>query len=96
MPYVGRLSINRLFDPRNLDQFRIEDLETILVLNGFYPSREDIEQAERNYGELASNNSRKSLKRLKYKKLQNSMQLLTEWAHFPPINLKLNCPMKFI
>lgn len=49
---MGKISISRLFDPRNLGRFHTDDLEAILMLNGFYPSREDIEQAKEKYGEL--------------------------------------------
>ena len=49
---MDRISISRLFDPRNLDRFRTDDLEAILALNGFYPSRDDIKQAQEKYGEL--------------------------------------------
>ncbi|CDS41162.1 conserved hypothetical protein [Echinococcus multilocularis] len=54
MAHMDRISISRLFDPRNLGHFRTDDLEAILILNGFYPSREDIEQAREKYGDLVS------------------------------------------
>ena len=52
MTHMDRIGISRLFDPRNLDRFRTDDLEAILTLNGFYPSREDIVQAREKYGEF--------------------------------------------
>ncbi|VDK35429.1 unnamed protein product [Taenia asiatica] len=51
---MDRISISRLFDPRNLDCFHTDDLGDILMLNGFYPSREDIEQAKAKYGVIVS------------------------------------------
>ncbi|KAL5111389.1 hypothetical protein TcWFU_001479 [Taenia crassiceps] len=51
---MDRVSINRLFDPHNLGRFHTDDLEAILVLNGFHPSREDIEQAKEKYGVIMS------------------------------------------
>ncbi|VDM32265.1 unnamed protein product [Hydatigera taeniaeformis] len=48
------LRITCLLNPSKTNHFRINDLEAILILNGFYPSREDIEQAREKYGDFVS------------------------------------------
>ncbi len=53
---MDRISISRIFDPRHLDRFKTDDLESILVLNGYYPSREDLRKAKERYGTRVCDN----------------------------------------
>ncbi|VDD79339.1 unnamed protein product [Mesocestoides corti] len=44
------INVYRIFDPRHINRFRTDDLEAILILHGFYPSRDEIQQAKEKYG----------------------------------------------